>query len=181
MDCKSPDRTIQAFELACEQGLRGRLIIAGDGHLRVTCELLRVRSKWRDRIELLGAVSKEEGDRLRAEADIFTHHAIQGEISGQFESFGLAIVEAMAESLPVVTCPVGGIKETVVGGQTGILIEPGDVEAQAAALLKLARDPELRYQLGKAGWQRAKDNFSLELEKKNLLSILSRPQQVVVD
>jgi colanic acid/amylovoran biosynthesis glycosyltransferase len=172
VDCKSPDRTIRAFELACDQGLQGQLIIAGDGPLKTTCDLLRVRSKWRDRIQLLGAVTSDEGEKLRAEADIFTQHAVRGELTGQVEAFGVTIVEAMVASLPVVSCRIGGIVETVADCETGILIEPGDVEAQAAAFLKLACDPDLRRRMGEAGWRRAKEHFSWEKEQRELLAIL---------
>ena len=176
IDCKSPDRTIQAFELACAQGLQGQLIIAGDGPLLTMCQLLRERSPWRDQIRLLGAVSKEEGDRLRGEADIFTQHAIRGELTGQVEAFGVSILEAMAAALPVVTCPVGGIKETVIDGETGIMTTPGSVEEQAAAFVRLARDAELRREIGLAGWRRARALYTLEAEERHLIAILSDEQ-----
>jgi colanic acid/amylovoran biosynthesis glycosyltransferase len=174
IDCKSPDRTIQAFELACEQGLRGRLVLVGDGPLMTMCQLLRTRSRWRDQIELPGAISDADVlAQLRAQAAIFTQHAIKGELTGQVEAFGLSIVEAMAAALPVVTCPVGGIKETVVDGETGIMITPGSVEEQAAAFLRLARAPHLRAKMGHAGWQRAATLYSIEIEKQRLMTILS--------
>ena len=172
IDCKSPDRTIMAFEKACEQGLEGQLVIAGDGPLKITCELLKVRSAFKDRIHLLGAVSAEEGAKLRADADIFTQHSIVGELTYQTEAFGVSIVEAMAAGLPIVTCPVGGIVEIVVPGITGILTTPGSVDEQASAFLKLANDPALRTEMGVAGWQRVSEKFSIEIERKLLLEIL---------
>jgi glycosyltransferase involved in cell wall biosynthesis len=176
IDCKSPDRTIQAFELASDRGLQGKLIIAGDGPLRVTCELLRARSKWKDRIEILGAVSGEQGASLLRSADILTLHSIRGELTGQIEAFGVALVEAMAATLPVASCRIGGIPEVVVDGETGILVEPGDVEAQAEALLQLANNPSLRYEMGKAGWRRAKELFTVEAEQEALLAVLQGKQ-----
>lgn len=144
IDWKGPDLTIKAFELACERGLNGKLIIAGDGDMRDVCQALRDESPWRDRIQLLGAVSAQEGVFRRLEADIFTQHALVSPHSGRQENFGVSIVEAMAAALPVVTCALGGIRETVVDGETGIFIEPGDIEAQANAFLTLANDPALR-------------------------------------
>jgi colanic acid/amylovoran biosynthesis glycosyltransferase len=172
VDCKSPDRTIRAFELACERGLEGRLVVAGDGPLRTICELLRVRSRWRERIDIVGVVSPVEAARLYSEADIFTLHSIQGELTGQIEAFSVAVVEAMATALPVVACRIGGVIETVVDGETGILLDPGDVEAQARAFVRLAEDLSLRRSLGEAGWRRAKARFSWEIERAELLRIL---------
>ncbi len=177
VDFKSPDRTIQAFEVACQRGLNGRLVIGGDGELRTMCELLRARSQWKDRIVLLGAVPWEDGDKLRREADIFTHHSVLGELSGRVETFGVSIVEAMAAGLPVVTCKVGGIAETVIDNETGIFFPSGDIEAQADAFLKLANNRELRAKMGQAGWKRAKEHFSYEREKEQLLHILRNPRQ----
>jgi glycosyltransferase involved in cell wall biosynthesis len=169
---KGPGHTIRAFERACERGLQGRLLLVGDGPLRAECDRLVGQSPWRHRIVRKGAVAWEEGRRLRREADISTQHSRQDEATGQVEAFGVAVVEAMAEGLPVVGTRSGGVVEIVVDGVTGILVEPGDEEGQAAALLRLASDPELRRAMGAAGWIRARDHFSVEREARQLLEIL---------
>lgn len=173
IDFKSPDRVIEVFNIACEAGLCGRLIIAGDGPMRARCEALREQSPYRERIAMIGAVSREEGDRLRAKADIFLHHGIVGESSEQIEAFGVSIVEAMAAGLPVVATRFGGIMESVVDGETGILVEPGDVQGQAAALLRLAQDVDLRRVMGQAGRQRVANHFTLAHERQRLMDILT--------
>lgn len=175
VDFKSPDRTIMAFEIARSRGLRGQLVIAGDGPLRVTCELLRMRSPYKDSIEIVGAVNSEYVRRLLLDADIYTQHNIKGEISRQSECFGVSVVEAMAMGLPIVGTCSGGVQETVVDGVTGFLVAPGDVEAQAEALLRLAADADLRQRLGDAGHKRVKECFSMEVERQRLLSILGLP------
>lgn len=172
VDFKSPDRTIEAFEIACSRGLNGQLIIAGDGPMRVTCELLRLRSPYRDSIRILGEVSTAQAERLLQEADIFTQHNIKGEISRQSECFGVSVVEAMAMGLPVVGTRSGGVLETVVDGETGILVEPGDVHAQAEAILMLACDPNQRNAFGMAGRQRIQMHFSIDAEKRRLRSLI---------
>lgn len=173
IDCKAPDRTIQAFELACDRGLTGRLIMIGDGPLRCACEKLRAKSAWRDRIAILGFVSDEEARRAFNEADVFTQHSMRGDITGQVEAFGVSVVEAMAMGLPVVSCPVGGIRYTVVDGETGILTPAGDVAAQASAFLKLAGDPRLRAAMGRCGWERSRAYYSYEAERDCLIEALN--------
>lgn len=172
IDCKSPDRTLLAFEAAKAYGMKGKLTIVGEGPLRATCEMLRTRSQWRADIEILGHVPQDVVDSLLVDADIFTQHSIKGEVTGQVEAFGVSIVEAMAASLPVVSCALGGIKHIVVNEQTGILVEPGDVGAHAKALIRLSRDPDLRNRMGMAGWHRAKQFYSYEAEQAQLLKIL---------
>ncbi|WP_437956011.1 glycosyltransferase [Sorangium sp. So ce119] len=73
-----------------------------------------------------------------------------------------ASLEAMAEGLPVVATAVGGMSEQVDDGVTGRLVPPGDAEAFAAALVELAGDPARRARMGAAGWERARERFSLE-------------------
>lgn len=172
VDCKGPDLTIRAFKLACNRGLDARLTLAGDGPLRTTCELLRRHSPHAKRIRLLGPVDEETGLRLRTRADIFTAHNCVGPLTRQEEAFGVSIIEAMAASLPVVTGRSGGVCESVVHGETGILFDPGDVDAHADALTHLARDSDLRQRMGRAAQARVRAHFTCEQEHAALLRIL---------
>ncbi len=172
VDCKGPELVIEAFDLACQRGLDGRLVIAGNGPMQGECERARERSAVKDRIELLGAVDTETANRLRRSADIFTAHNRLGPVSRQEEAFGVAVAEAMADGLPIVSGANGSLPELVDDGVEGILVSPGDVEAHAEALLRLAGDAELRARMGRRGWQRASRDFSLEQEDKALRSIL---------
>ncbi|WP_437965695.1 glycosyltransferase [Sorangium sp. So ce260] len=73
-----------------------------------------------------------------------------------------ASLEAMAEGLPVVATAVGGMSEQVDDGVTGRLVPPGDAAALAGALVELGEDPARRARMGAAGWERARERFSLE-------------------
>jgi glycogen synthase len=90
-----------------------------------------------------------------------------------YEPFGIINLEAMACETAVVASAVGGIKEVVVPGETGLLVdlklkpgtfEPVDPKAfatdLAAAINRLGRDPELRERMGKAGRRRVVEHFS---------------------
>lgn len=173
IDFKSPDRTIQAFEIACSRGLQGNLVIAGDGPMRVTCELLKCRSPFSNFIKIIGPVWPEEAGRLLAAADVFTQHNIEGELTHQTECFGVSVIEAMAAGLPVVVTASGGVMETVLPDETGIVVKAGDVEAQANAFLQLAESAALRESLGVAGHRRVRECFSNEREAKQLREILN--------
>lgn len=173
IDCKGPDRVIEAFVEARSRGLQARLIIAGDGPLREKCESIRDRSAFHDSIVFRGAVDEAEGARLLREADIFTAHHCKGPVSNQIEAFGVSIVEAMAAALPVVVGRSGGVPEIVRSGVDGFMVEPGDVQSHAEALLVLGASEETRREMGINGWRRAGECFSEESQISNLRHILS--------
>ncbi|MFH1722491.1 MAG: glycosyltransferase family 4 protein [Candidatus Altiarchaeota archaeon] len=78
------------------------------------------------------------------------------------EPFGIPPIEAMSCGIPVVATKSGGIKETVDNGKTGILVEPGDPEGLAQAIISLLEDRTLRESMGKAGRKRVANYFSFE-------------------
>ena len=172
VDCKGPDLVIRAFEIACSRGLNARLIIAGDGPLWLTCELMRLRSTVADSIVMRGPVNEAEGQHLLRTADIFTAHHCKGPVSNQVEAFGVSVVEAMAAALPVVVGRSGGVTEIVRDRIDGHVIEPGDVQAHAEALLDLAASAQRRRDMGMSGWSRARECFTHEAGIERLRHIL---------
>jgi len=77
------------------------------------------------------------------------------------EGFGIAVLEAMMEGLPVVATNVGGLAELVDNQRTGYLVEPEDVDGLHKALLSLVDDREARIRLGAAGRRRAESDFAV--------------------
>lgn len=77
-----------------------------------------------------------------------------------YEPFGITPIEAMACARPVVGANVGGIRHSVVDGETGFLVPPRDPEALAERLALLARNPALAERMGTAGFERAHAHFT---------------------
>jgi glycosyltransferase involved in cell wall biosynthesis len=75
------------------------------------------------------------------------------------EPFGLVLLEAMASGKPVIATAHGGPLEIVADGETGFLVSPRDTAALAAAIERLANDPDLRASMGAAGHTRAEAEF----------------------
>lgn len=90
----------------------------------------------------------------------------------RFEGFGLTALEAMSLSKPVIASTAGGLPEVL--GETGRLVNIGDVAALADAILELAEDPELRTRMGKAARARAEAEFSLPQVTGQLIAIYDR-------
>src|SRR2546425_13116649 len=108
-----------------------------------------VRSNRLDDVLFAGRVSDADKARFYRTADIFCAPS-----TGQ-ESFGIVLLEAMAAGLPIVASDIHGYKRVVQRNVTGLLVEPRDPDAIAAALERLICEPELRRRLGDAGARRA--------------------------
>jgi glycosyltransferase involved in cell wall biosynthesis len=117
----------------------GRLIIMGDGPERTTLEKLVRSTELRDRIEFTGRVHEERKADLLSTCKVFVMPSL-------FESYGLAVAEAMAWGKPVVASRVGGLPEVV--GDGGILVPPRDSDHLATALNALLSDDTARRACG---------------------------------
>lgn len=87
------------------------------------------------------------------------------------EGLPMAIIEALATGLPVIATPVGAIPEVLRDGETALLVPPGDVAALAAAMLRLAADPQLADALAGAGRQLYERAFTLDRYMLRLLAL----------
>jgi glycosyltransferase involved in cell wall biosynthesis len=79
-----------------------------------------------------------------------------------FEGLPIALLEAMDAGLPVIATRVGGTPEVVVNGETGLLVDPGDVPALAISLRSLLVDSHKREQMGDAGRRRVREEFTID-------------------
>ena len=77
----------------------------------------------------------------------------------------------MAAGLPVVASRTGGIPETVGENIGGILLQPGDGEVLAQAMIKLIKDPGIRFRMGRAGRQRAERLFAAEIVAEKMVEV----------
>jgi glycosyltransferase involved in cell wall biosynthesis len=144
-----PPEVLYAGRLSSEKGVLElveaadglNLVVAGDGPLRARVPGAR------------GFVPHDELQRLYARAAVVV-------CPSRREGFGVACLEAMAHGRPVVATTVGGLRDLVVDGETGIVVPPRDPVALRTALTKLLADRDLRRRLGSAGRERARAGFS---------------------
>lgn len=147
-----PDKGVEFLVRALTQVAGASLVVIGDGPewnrlQQLTADLnLTGRIIWAgyrpDVVDLLPAF------------DIFAQPS-------QIEGLPNTIIEAMSVALPVVATAVGGVPEIVTDGQTGLLVPACNPPLLAAALNRLLSNPELRRQMGQAGFEFVKQNFSV--------------------
>lgn len=121
-----------------------RLVVVGDGAERANLEALVAELGVADRVELRGW-----DDRARHVLGTFDVYLLPSRLEG----FPITVMEAMQAGVPVVATEVGSIREAVEDGETGFVVPVEDVDAMAAAVRRLAEDPDLRARMG----ERAKE------------------------
>jgi glycosyltransferase involved in cell wall biosynthesis len=141
------------------------------GRLRRIARSLRVA----DRVTFCGRRDRAELHRYYGAADVFV-------TTPWYEPFGITPVEAMACARPVVGARVGGIKSTVVDGETGYLVPPQDPSALARRLVDLMDDPDHAARIGARGRERAVRHYTWAGVGRSILEVYRRAlDEVTVD
>lgn len=158
---------VAATARAKQQGFGGTVHLAG-GEVspgdREAIERYIAENGCEAQVRLLGVITGEAKENALASSDCLI-------LPSYAEGLPMAVLEGMAYGLPVIATRIGAIPEAVTDGQEGFLIEPGDVEALADHMLRLARDPELRRRMGQAARRRAETEFSLDVIVDRLMRI----------
>ena len=135
-------------------------LIAGKGPLQEELEARATELGLADHVKFLGYVTDDRIPELYRWADVFLHpHTHVGD-GRDFEGFGLVIADAMSFGCAVVVGDIGGPRELVTHGDTGILVDGSDLQSLTAAILTLLTDPEARRRIGIRAQQHAFDHFS---------------------
>jgi glycosyltransferase involved in cell wall biosynthesis len=152
---------LRAFALVRAQLPEARLAILGGGPLEGATRGLSRELGLEDAVSLPGRTAPRD---WLARADVFVH-------TSRWEGFGIVLLEAMLAGLPVVATRVSAVPEVVADGETGFLVEAGDVEGVARELSGLLADAELRRRLGDAGRERARTEFSVARMTERTLAV----------
>ena len=132
-----------------------RLVLAGVGEMERARELARDHG-FEDALVMPGWIGGAEKEQLLRDAWVYT-------LPSHWEALPMSVLEAMAAGVPVVASRVGGIPDTVVEGETGLLLEPRDINRLAQALIALLTDAPRRVAMGAAARARAEEHFSAEV------------------
>lgn len=149
--------------------LNWQLRVAGWGGEKAVLALARTLS-LDSKLRLLGTLDHRG---LRQELE----YAQMAVLPSHYESFGLAIAEAQAAGLPVISCKTSAIPEVVENGRTGLLVLPGDIPALSNAILSLIRAPQRAYEMGLAGRERVQKLFSWKRTAQIILDTIASEHQ----
>ena len=146
---KRPDLTIRAAVSCIQTTPDSRLTMIGDGPLMGECESLKNRSGLDDRIEFLGTKSNADVRQFMSKANVFLQHSVT-DSQGDKEGWPVAVGEAAASGLPIVSTKHASIPLQVLHGRTGYLVDEGDWESMSHFMRLLALDPKLRTEFSQA-------------------------------
>lgn len=167
---------LDSARIVMDEEPKTRLIVAGEPDSKQTSMAVREKLEQnpvvKQRTKFLGKLPRKQLALLYQIADIAV-------VPSVYEPFGYAALEAMAAGAPVIATAAGGLKEIVQQEQTGILVPVSvegnlrapDIAKLAAAQVALLRNPGRAKQLGKAGHQRAFQDFSLVKWRDSMLRI----------
>lgn len=160
-DKKAPYYTILAFKNVLKEFPEAKLIMAGDGHLLNSCENLVQYFGIANSVEFIGVITPEEyGTRLE-ESLAMVQHSITAQ-SGDMEGTPLAILEASAAGIPVISTFHAGIPDVIINEETGLLVHEHDVDGMSQNMVKVLSDKSYAMEMGSKGRNNIAKNYSMK-------------------
>ena len=142
------------------------LVLIGDGDLRSSYEQQARALGVASRVHFLGRLDDESLRDAQRIADVFTLPSTE-----PAEAFGLVALEAQSCGVPAVTSNFPGVRTVIKHGETGLLIEPKNVDALTTALQQILWNDDLRKRMGQAARQFVLEKFSWERHIDGLMQV----------
>ena len=165
VDWKGPDYFIEAAARVAADTPEARFMLVGDAVFGEKSYVDGLKSTVEarglgDKVIFTGF--RDDVDEIMSSMDLLVHASVLP------EPFGLVIIEAMAQGLPVVATRGGGVAEIVDDGETGVLVPPRDAGAMAEAISILLSDPARAKRMGEAGRKAVAERFDLRDKVKEM-------------
>jgi len=161
-DVKGQDILINAMPKIVEKCRNVKLIFVGEGREESSLKKRVEELKLHDHVEFHPVV--QQTFKYLSVFDVFVSPS-------RNEGLGLAVMEAQAAGLPVVASNVGGLKNLIDSGKTGILVERANERALSDAIIKILRNPSLATEIGLAARRVAEREYSSEIMVDKILSV----------
>ncbi|MES2711465.1 MAG: glycosyltransferase family 4 protein [Pseudomonadota bacterium] len=156
---------LQALRLLRDEGVPFEAIVSGIGPDHDASQAMAAELGLA--VRFTGHAAYEDAPAVYAMGDIFVSPTYA-------EGFSNTILEAMASGLPCLSCHAVGVMDCLRDGENGLLIEPGDVPAQAAALRRLVEDPALRTRLAEAALEECRRTYSWSAVGRQIMDVYAQ-------
>lgn len=168
---KSPLSLIKAFSLVTQQVPEAHLWMVGNGALFRQAQQFTQKLGIAQQVTFTGVLSTSEIAVLMEEMRCFVQHSVTA-LDGDMEGTPVAILEAAAAGLPVVSTQHAGIKQAVVDTETGFLVDEHDLDAMAQRMIQIASSATLSAEMGLKGRQHIVQNYQLQKQIAKLDDII---------
>jgi len=158
---KGLEYSIRAVAALCAEGRNVHYRIAGDGPLRPELEALIQELGVAGKVELLGAIDQDAAAALLASADVLLAPSVTAP-NGDMEGIPVALMEAMATGLPVVTTRHSGIPELVTHNVSGYLAAEHDVDGLADGIRTICDNPAIASEWAEAARRTVQERHDIE-------------------
>lgn len=152
---------IEACRILRDRGQAFHCTIVGSGPERERLERQIADAGLGEYVELTGPLTAEYVQERLAAAEVFALPSVVTR-NGNAEGIPVALMEAMAAGVPVISTRTTGIPELVIDGQTGLLVEPRDASALAEAIEHVLDDAELAERLRQSAFEKVRADFRLD-------------------
>lgn len=151
---------LRVLAILAKRGKAFKALIVGDGPLMKELESHVVNFGLSDHVTLAGARDPLWVQNALDRSHVFALFCAYGP-DGDVDGIPVAMMEAMARGLPVVTTRISALPELIVDGVTGFTVRPGDITGFADALEKLIEEPALREKMGVAAFEKVSREYRL--------------------
>jgi len=162
---------VDACQLLAERAVSFDCVVIGEGPLRAELEARIQGAGLAGRVTLLGALKQEDVRAHLSRAAMFVLPSVVT-ARGDRDGIPVALMEAMAVGLPVVSTRVSGIPELVQHGVSGLLAEPGDPRALAQCIEQLLADPAAAREMATVARRTVERDFDVKVEAGKLLAAI---------
>lgn len=165
---KGLENLIEAISILRRQTLtKIKIKIAGTGHLKKELEQQAKNLNLQDDVEFLGWISDKQKEKFFNDIDIFCFPSVK-------EAFGIVILEAFANGVPVVSTDSEGPSEIIKNERNGIIVAKNTPEELALGVKSLIAAPKKAREIGIEGYKTVKENYSVEAVTNKLNDVIKQ-------
>lgn len=172
--CKGHRYMLMALRKLLDLGLDIRLTIAGSGPHENEIVASVSAGNFGDRVKMVGSLSESGVRNLVLGADVFVLSSV-----GLGEASPVAVMEAMATGVPVISSIIGGTPDMITDGVDGLLVAQEDIDGLVEAVRRIYDDEDFRERLGAAARLRACNQFDSQVMAKKLIEVIMNTRECV--
>lgn len=165
---KGQDTALEAMAILKRQNIPLQLVIVGENTLN-EMNYLEVLKKKTAELDLEDCVSftgyRADMENIMASLDALV-------MPSHCETFGRVLIEAMASKTPIIATRAGGVPDIIDSDRLGLLVSPQNPEELAAAMKRIAGNPELRNRLSESGYFKVRSTYAKEVVESRLMNLL---------